>query len=230
MPSEFKSILTEMKKNRIIAFANLKGGVGKTTVCAMFASYLHENGKPVAVVDADIQQSLFRHRVREKKIEPDSKEPWQVIQLPSRKPEDVEQIMENLKSVPGYVLIDCPGNFEAPALKPIFDNATHVVVPLSYDDDSVDGTGLFVGGLQSMGVKAKIIFAPNRVKTNAGKKEELEARAKTIDILGKIGTVVPRIKEGIAVQRYSTLHDLDTYQKKAIGFSFDKILQIVDNS
>lgn len=215
-------------KNKIIAFANLKGGVGKTTICAMFASYLHEQGKPVAVVDADIQQSLFRHRQRELRVEPDSQIPWQVIQLPSRKVDDVEHIMENLKRAPGYVLIDCPGNFEAPALQPIFANATHVVVPLSYDDDSVDGTGLFVGGLRGMNIKAKIIFAPNRVKTNAGKKEELEARAKTIDILGKIGAVVPRIKEGIAVQRYSTIHDLDTYQKKAIGYSFDKILQIID--
>lgn len=215
-------------KNKIIAFANLKGGVGKTTICAMFASYLHEQGKPVAVVDADIQQSLFRHRQRELRVEPDSQIPWQVIQLPSRKVDDVGHIMENLKRAPGYVLIDCPGNFEAPALQPIFANATHVVVPLSYDDDSVDGTGLFVGGLRGMNIKAKIIFAPNRVKTNAGKKEELEARAKTIDILGKIGAVVPRIKEGIAVQRYSTIHDLDTYQKKAIGYSFDKILQIID--
>lgn len=27
-------------KNKIVIFSNIKGGVGKTTLCALFASYL----------------------------------------------------------------------------------------------------------------------------------------------------------------------------------------------
>ena len=51
--------------NKIILFTNIKGGVGKTTLCGLFATFCAEKGIPVAVMDADIQQSLFRHRQRE---------------------------------------------------------------------------------------------------------------------------------------------------------------------
>ena len=40
---------------RIILFTNIKGGVGKTSCCALFAQYLCENGYSVKVLDADIQ-------------------------------------------------------------------------------------------------------------------------------------------------------------------------------
>lgn len=215
-------------KNRIIAFANLKGGVGKTTLCALFASFLHEEGIPVAVIDADIQQSLFRHRQRELKLDPEAKLPYQVLNLPSRKASDVTELMKKVKTAECYILIDCPGNFEAEALKPIFENITHAVIPLSYDDDSVDGTGLFISGFKQIAPQAKIIFAPNRVKTNAGKKVELEARKKTIEILGSIGRVVPRVKEGIAIQRYSTLYPIDYYQKSAVENSFKSIMEEIE--
>ena len=42
----------------IITFANQKGGVGKTTLCAVFANYLVKKGCPVLVVDCDGQQSI----------------------------------------------------------------------------------------------------------------------------------------------------------------------------
>ena len=53
-------------KNKIVIFSNIKGGVGKTTLCALFADYLIEHGFPTFVIDADLQASLFRHQQREK--------------------------------------------------------------------------------------------------------------------------------------------------------------------
>ena len=53
-------------KNKIVIFSNIKGGVGKTTLCALFANHLIEHGFPSFVIDADLQASLFRHRQREK--------------------------------------------------------------------------------------------------------------------------------------------------------------------
>ena len=43
----------------------LKGGGGKSTVCANLAMHLIDQGIPVIVYDADIQQTLVRHRQRE---------------------------------------------------------------------------------------------------------------------------------------------------------------------
>ena len=56
-------------KNKIVIFSNIKGGVGKTTLCALFASYLVERGYPVMAIDADLQASLYRHRKRSNPVE-----------------------------------------------------------------------------------------------------------------------------------------------------------------
>jgi chromosome partitioning protein len=40
----------------IIALANSKGGVGKSTLCLLIASELADNGASVLIVDADPQQ------------------------------------------------------------------------------------------------------------------------------------------------------------------------------
>lgn len=62
-------------KNRIVIFSNIKGGVGKTTLCALLASYLAEKGYPVIAIDADLQASLYRHRQREKDVAPEVQAP-----------------------------------------------------------------------------------------------------------------------------------------------------------
>ena len=49
-------------KNCIIVSAGLKGGGGKSTVCANLAMHLIDQGIPVIFYDADIQQTLVRQR------------------------------------------------------------------------------------------------------------------------------------------------------------------------
>lgn len=51
-----------MESTCIITFANQKGGVGKTTLCALFASYLVSRGHSVTVFDTDPQQSIVKKR------------------------------------------------------------------------------------------------------------------------------------------------------------------------
>lgn len=65
-------------ENKIVLFSNIKGGVGKTTLCALFASYLAENGIPVIAIDADLQASLYRHRQREQDVAVEVQAPWNV--------------------------------------------------------------------------------------------------------------------------------------------------------
>ena len=64
--------------NKIIITTSLKGGVGKTSLCANFATFFVEQDVPVFVLDADIQQSLSRHRKRDLEASPSAQVPWPV--------------------------------------------------------------------------------------------------------------------------------------------------------
>ena len=82
-------------KNKIIIFSNIKGGVGKTTLCALFASYLAEKGCPVIAIDADLQASLYRHRQREKDVAPEAQIPWNVELLDTSDRGHLERVWAN---------------------------------------------------------------------------------------------------------------------------------------
>ena len=116
-------------KNKIVIFSNIKGGVGKTTLCALFADYLIEHGFPTFVIDADLQASLFRHQQREKDAAPDAQIPWNVDMLDTSDRKRLVQVMEKLKEVPGVVLIDCPGNLNDRNLAYIYQSADTAIIP-----------------------------------------------------------------------------------------------------
>ena len=212
-------------KSKIVIFSNLKGGVGKTTLCALFADYLSENGQPVAVVDADLQQSLFHHRQRDLDQSAEKSIPYQAISLNTDDVDAAHSAMRKLKSVPGYILIDCPGTLNDPVLNPIFMAADTAVVPISYDDDTIDATVAFMKILKKTNPSVKLIFVPNRINDREGTKSEKEQRQRTLEILGKFGFVAPRIKQSVMIKRYSTLETLDLYQKRALSYPFEEILR-----
>ena len=64
-----------MNEATIITFANQKGGVGKTTLCTLFANYLVARGKRTIVIDCDGQQTIFEKRKADHKKYSDLKEP-----------------------------------------------------------------------------------------------------------------------------------------------------------
>ena len=92
---------------KIVLYTNVKGGVGKTTLCGVFATNLANIGRNVAVVDADLQQSLFRHRMRDLQQNPDASLPWEINTLRDRAPEEVAIIMEGLKQLPYATQMFC---------------------------------------------------------------------------------------------------------------------------
>ena len=55
-----------MNKNHFVLFSNIKGGIGKSSLCTLFAHYLTAKGEDVAVIDADIQRTIARQRTRDK--------------------------------------------------------------------------------------------------------------------------------------------------------------------
>ena len=93
-------------QNKIIVTVGLKGGGGKSTVCANLAMHLVDKGIPVIVYDADIQQTLVRHRQRELAEHPDAELPYQLLPFSTANADEVKSNMQKLKEVPAVILIE----------------------------------------------------------------------------------------------------------------------------
>ena len=214
--------------HHIILFSNIKGGVGKTTLCAHFCEYLTMKGFHVTAADADLQASLSRHRERELQEYQGCTIPWEIVRLNTLDMETLKSALNKLCQKDGIVIIDCPGNLNDNNLSAIYSMADLIVIPMSYDVDTIDATGLFTVVIRKM-TSARLVFLPNRINTTEGKARELEMREETVAILGKLGTVTPRIKQSVVIKRYSTLQPLDKYQHAAVEHAFDRIIDIIKN-
>lgn len=73
------------KKNKIIVFANQKGGVGKSTLCILLADYLAYWKKDVCIIDTDLQQSATLQREQDKQTFGEE-EPYSIQSLRSATP------------------------------------------------------------------------------------------------------------------------------------------------
>lgn len=209
---------------KIVLYTNVKGGVGKTTLCGIFGTYLANSSRTVAVVDADLQQSLFRHRKRDLQSNPDAILPWEINTLRGRTPEEVAIIMEGLKQLPYDVIIDCPGNLVDPNLEAIYSNADIAVVPIHYDSDTLDATKMFCETFKAH-FGAKMFFVPNGIVSVEERREHLQQeRDKAIELLKAYGTVTPRIKRSVVISDYNTLLPLTIYQRNAVKYAFEPII------
>ena len=209
---------------KIVLYTNVKGGVGKTTLCGIFATYLANCGRTVAVVDADLQQSLFRHRKRDLQQNLDASLPWEINTLRGRTPEEVATIMASLKLLPYDVIIDCPGNLVDPNLEVIYSTADIAVVPIHYDSDTLDATQMFCETFKAY-FGAKMFFVPNGIVSVEERREHLQQeRDKAIEQLKAYGIVTPRIKRSVVISDYNTLFPLTTYQRNAVKYAFEPII------
>ena len=201
--------------------------MGKTTTSAHFAEYLTEKGLSAIAVDADLQASLSRHRERELEADPEQQTPWEIVKLNTLDANKLKSDLKKLRQKDSIIVIDCPGNLNDNNLSILYSMADLIVIPMSYDVDTIDATGIFVSVI-SQKSSARLVFLPNRINTTEGKAHEREMRDETISILGKLGTVTPRIKQSVVIKRYSTLYPLDKYQYAAVEHAFDRIIEEIN--
>ena len=204
---------------KIIVFSNLKGGVGKSTLCCHFAHFLVAKNQKVAVLDADLSHNIYNLRQRELAKVKDAVKPWEVWTLDAAASTDA--VIERAKTLPGYVLIDCPGTLNDPALLKVFQAADAAVIPFRYDDFMIDST--FTKVLMKEAPQAKKIYVPNIIKM--GVRYVLQDSA--TEMFSKAGVVTFRVKDGVAIQRLSTLYAQDQYQEAATAGAFNAIYEVV---
>lgn len=129
-------------------------------------------------------------------------------------------MIESLKQVPAYIVVDCPGNINDRALAMFFQAADVAVTPVRYDSDNLDATQIFAEVFKSVS-KARMFFIPNSIAAVEERRNEVqEARESAKNLLGPYGTLTARIKQSVVVKCYSTILPLTTYQRNAVKFAF----------
>lgn len=216
-------------RNRIVVFANQKGGVGKSTLCILFANYLAYKGMPVCIIDTDLQKTILSQRNKDSEVFLGDDEPYSVQGFDVSDPETMQQLMDSARQVDGFVLMDSPGNVSEDGLVPMFAGADFIVCPYEYEEKTLDSTGVFVGVINKLrehnaDMKGELFFVPNRIDARIGTSEENRMWKQTDQIFKKLGHVTPRIASRATLKRINTYELLST-QRDAVSECFDYMLR-----
>ncbi len=215
-------------KNLKIIFANQKGGVGKSTLCILFANYLSWKRKSVCIIDTDLQKSILTQRQKDEKIY-DGDAPYNIQGFDVNKPELMQELMEAASEVEGYVLFDSPGNVSEDGLVPMFVNADYIVCPYEYEDKTLESTGVFVQVInalkaQNPSMHARMFFVPNRIDSRIGTIDEQKIWNITNETFQQLGKVTPIINSRATLKRINTYEILAT-QKDAVKGAFEFMIK-----
>ena len=216
-------------KNRKIVFDNQKGGVGKSTLCILFANYLAFKKKDVCIIDTDLQKTIMMQRRKDSSIYDSQEEPYSVQEFDIDNPQSVQQLMNSASEVDGYVLFDSPGNVSQNGLIPMFVNADYIICPFEYEEKTLDSTGIFIQVINKLQetypkMKTKIFFLPNKIDARIGTTEEMAMWKQTDEIFKKFGRITPAISARATLKRVNT-YELLAIQRDAVMKAFDYIIK-----
>lgn len=219
-------------KNRKIVFANQKGGVGKSTLCILFANYLAWKKQDVCVIDTDLQKTIKMQRKKDLELYPDSEEPYEVQDFDVQEPELMQQLMDSASQTEGFVLFDSPGNVSEDGLVPLFTNADYIICPYEYEEKTLDSTGTFVQVIHALRqatpeMTARLFFVPNRIDVRIGTADELRMWKQTDAIFKQLGAVTPRITARASLKRINTL-EITPAQRDAVKQAFDFMIRRIN--
>lgn len=217
----------DRRRNRVIVFANQKGGAGKSTICTQYCHLLAKAGRSFVNIDADPQRTISNMRKKDKEENPDLAIPFNVYHFDHL--DDRERTLDFINDAldrDDDVIIDSPGSLSKEGMRVLLMKADLIICPTGFDKGTVMSTIAFVNFLkqtaEEMGMKKHppIIFVINRYQKNFGRKEELSVWRKTAENLKKIGYLAPKIASVADMHRYSTLY-ITPKQEETIRPFFD---------
>ncbi len=202
----------------VIVIANQKGGVGKSTICVLFANYISTQIKTI-VVDMDFQQSIHDRR------EHDLNTYENPIMYDVVKSQDGDEVVEFINKVDNdetLILIDTPGRIDNDNILGVLKAAHYIIVPIHYDKLTMNSTDLFIKLINYLKLDAKLIFVPNKIKATV----KYQTKEQIHSILNNVGVVAPKLSEKIALERLNTLEnskDVTEIINKSFSFIVDYI-------
>ena len=216
-------------KNHKIVFANQKGGVGKSTLCMLFANYLAWKKQDVCIIDTDLQKTIMMQRKKDREIYDDMEEPYTVQDFDVQDPELMQQLMESASQTEGFVLFASPGNVSEDGLVPMFTGADFIICPYEYEEKTLDSTGTFIQVINALRqttpeMTARLFFVPNRIDVRIGTADELRMWKQTDAIFKQLGAVTPRITARASLKRINTF-EISASQRDAVKGAFDFMIR-----
>ena len=216
-------------KNHKIVFANQKGGVGKSTLCMLFANYLAWKKQDVCLIDTDLQKTIMMQRKKDREIYEDMEEPYTVQDFDVQDPELMQQLMESASQTEGFVLFDSPGNVSEDGLVHMFTGADFIICPYEYEEKTLDSTGTFIQVINALRqttpeMNARLFFVPNRIDVRIGTADELRMWKQTDAIFKQLGSVTPRITARASLKRINTF-EITAPQRDAVKAAFDFMIR-----
>jgi chromosome partitioning protein len=210
-----------MTRNVTIAFANQKGGTGKSTLCMLFSNYLAEKGVDLFVVDFDRQASIDKTRKSDEELLPDMDMPYGVqkydLNVKPGNTEEEKQINDNyiigvLKyyhTMVDVVVVDTPGNLIEDSLITLYQNVDYLIIPFSYDKVTWDGLEDFVKVTHIIrndpfSKKFEDIFILNKYDPRVGTAEDHKLWEDMDAVLSNLGHFTPPIKSIADMTRINT--------------------------
>lgn len=139
-----------------LAFENPKGGVGKSTLTALFAGYVHsmgEDGIKIGVVDIDdMQNTIGRLRQTERDESNKLKEEYEVMNISSS--EFMGQL-DFLKESFDVILVDFPGNLKQNGVVETLHFIDIVIMPFEPNNTDLSATLYFYDSVYKNIIKAR---------------------------------------------------------------------------
>jgi chromosome partitioning protein len=218
----------------VISFANQKGGVGKSTHCALFAQYLCDKEMKVHVIDMDYQMSLVNKRKNDESFSLLEMREQDTAMFDNSLNYTIEavtpiEIINYLKQIESdkesVYIIDTPGSLSNQNVIKTLYKSDFIIIPFDYSELKLDSTAVFIQLIKKFRIPAKLIFLPNDIDRRY-RENRPEAVDKINNILGEHGVIAPAVYHLADIKRFSTL-EITARQKEIILSTYDFIFQFV---